>query len=139
MHNEDAGSDDIGKSEPYHRRMVAVGIARGHALAEKWHLSEEIAEVIAYHHDVDRSKNARSLVALVHLSDLLCRMRGLGYGYYERQKVDLVDDPAWQILLQEHRDLEGVDLEHFTFELDDAVTGVYEMVTTIFGSGLSRK
>jgi len=50
-------------------------------------------------------------------------MRGLGYGYYERQKVDLVSDPAWAILLREHRDLEGVDLARFTFELDEAVEG----------------
>jgi hypothetical protein len=53
-------------------------------------------------------------VALVHLSDLLCRMRGLGYGYYERYKVDWGADPAWAILLKEHRDLEGVDLVRFS-------------------------
>jgi hypothetical protein len=34
-------------------------------------------------------------------------MRGLGYGYYERHMVDLMADPAWAILLQEHRELAG--------------------------------
>jgi HD-like signal output (HDOD) protein len=135
---ERAIKDEVSIAEAELALMGFTHCESGHALAEKWHLSEDIAEVIAYHHDVEHSQSARSLVALVHLSDLLCRMRGLGYGYYERQKVDLVDDPAWQILLREHRDLEGVDLEHFTFELDDAVTGIYEMVTTIFGAGLSR-
>jgi len=78
------------------------------------------------------------LPALVHLSDLLCRMRGLGYGYYERHKVDLVSDPAWAILLQQHRDLEGVDLARFTFELDEAVEEIQALVSTVFGSAPLR-
>jgi putative nucleotidyltransferase with HDIG domain len=110
----------------------------GRALAEKWHLSDDIVQVIAHHHAVERSEKAHPLVALVHLSDLLCRMRGLGYGYYERQKVDLADDPAWSILLREHSDLEGVDLVRFTFELDEAVGSIFEMVSTIFGSAAVR-
>jgi len=75
----------------------------------------------------------RPLVALVHLSDLLYRVRALGYGYYERQKVDLVHDPAWAILQKEYRDLEGVDLVRFTFELDEAVSEICQLVATIFG------
>lgn len=105
----------------------------GFALAEKWHLAEDILEVIAHHHAPEQTGRARSLVALVHLSDELCRVRGLGYGYYERRKVDLISDPAWSILLEEHRDLEGVDLARFTFELDEAVAKVGEMVSAIFG------
>jgi HD-like signal output (HDOD) protein len=105
----------------------------GRALAEQWHLSEDIIQVIAHHHSVEQSARAPALVALVHLSDILCRMRGLGYGYYERLKVDLIDDPAWSILVKEHRDLEGVDLARFTFELDDAVTDICELVSSIFG------
>jgi putative nucleotidyltransferase with HDIG domain len=106
----------------------------GQALAEKWKLSEDIVEVIAYHHAIERSQKAQPLVALVHLSDLLCRMRGLGYGYYERHMVDLIADPAWAILLKEHRDLEGVDLVRFTFELDEAVGEIHALVATVFGS-----
>ena len=84
------------------------------------------------------SQNARPLVALVHLSDLLCRMRGLGYGYYERQKVDLISDPAWAVLLKEHRELEGVDLARFTFELDESVAEIHTLVATVFGSAPAR-
>ena len=110
----------------------------GSALAEKWNLSEDIIQVIAHHHAVEQSAKAQPLVALVHLSDLLCRVRGLGYGYYERHKVDLVHDPAWDVLLKEHRDLEGVDLVRFTFELDEAVADISELVSTIFGSPTVR-
>lgn len=110
----------------------------GQALAEKWHLSDDIVQVIAHHHHVEESLSAHSLVALVHLSDLLCRVRGLGYGYYERRKVDLVHNPAWGVLAQEYRDLEGVDLARFTFELDEDVAEIYELVSTIFGSALGH-
>ena len=106
----------------------------GRALAEKWKLADEIIDVIAHHHIVEQSQKAQPLPALVHLSDLLCRMRGLGYGYYERHKVDLVSDPAWTVLLQEHRDLEGVDLVRFTFELDEAVEEIQALVSTVFGA-----
>jgi putative nucleotidyltransferase with HDIG domain len=110
----------------------------GRALAEKWHLADDIIQVIAHHHAPELSPTAQPLVALVHLSDQLCRVRGLGYGYYERHKVDLAHDPAWAILQQEHRDLEGVDLVRFTYELDDAVAEVFELVATIFGAAVTR-
>jgi putative nucleotidyltransferase with HDIG domain len=110
----------------------------GQALAEKWKLGDDIVEVIAHHHAVEQSRKAQPLVALVHLSDLLCRMRGLGYGYYECHKVDLVTDPAWAILLKEHRDLEGMDLVRFTFELDEAIEEIHAMVAMVFGSAAAR-
>jgi len=106
----------------------------GQALAEKWKLSDDLTEVIAYHHAIEHSNKAQPLVALVHLSDLLCRMRNLGYGYYERQKVDLISDPAWAILLREHQSLEGVDLVRFTFELDEAVEEIHGLVSAVFGA-----
>jgi putative nucleotidyltransferase with HDIG domain len=110
----------------------------GRALAEKWKLANDIIEVIAHHHAVEQSQKVQPLVALVHLSDLLCRMRGLGYGYYERHKVDLIADPAWAILLREHRELEGVDLVRFTFELDEALEEIETLVATVFRSAPAR-
>ncbi len=106
----------------------------GRALAEQWKLADDIVEVIACHHAVEHSQKAQALVALVHLSDLLCRMRDLGYGYYERHKVDLISDPAWSILLHEHHDLAAVDLVRFTFELDEAVEEIHALVASVFGA-----
>jgi len=106
----------------------------GQALSEKWGLADEIVEVVAHHHDAEYSGTSAGLVAVVHLSDLLCRMRGLGYGYYERHKVDLAHDPAWVSLLREHRDLDGIDLVRFTFELDEAMGDIRELVSLVFGT-----
>jgi HD-like signal output (HDOD) protein len=105
----------------------------GRALAEKWHLGPDTIQVIAHHHRPEHGESARPLIALVHLSDLLCRVRGMGYGYYEGHKVDLTADPAWAILLQEHQDLAKMDLALFSFELDEAVEEVSILVSTIFG------
>ncbi len=135
---ERAHRDEIPLHEAEYATMGFTHCETGQALAEKWKLADDIVEVIACHHAIEHSQKAQPLVALVHLSDLLCRMRGLGYGYYERQKVDLISDPAWAILLQEHRDLEGVDLARFTFELDEAVAEIHALVSTVFGPARAR-
>ena len=106
----------------------------GRALGEKWKLADDLVEVIAHHHAVERAEAAQPLVAIVHLGDLICRMRGLDYGYYERHKVDLPEDPAWKVLLKEHRELEGLDLVRFTFEMDESIEQIHELVSTVFGA-----
>jgi HD-like signal output (HDOD) protein len=105
----------------------------GVALAEKWDLADDLVEAIGRHHCPDKLGTAQDLVAIVHLSDLLCRMRGLGYGYYENLKVSLADDPSWAVLLATHPDLGNLDVVRFTFELDEAVTEISETVGLIFG------
>jgi putative nucleotidyltransferase with HDIG domain len=131
---ERARREEIPLGEAEHASMGFTHCETGQALAEKWKLADDIVEVIAFHHAIERSQKAQSLVALVHLSDLLCRMRGLGYGYYERHMVDLIANPAWAILLKEHRDLAGVDLVRFTFELDEAVEEIQALVAAVFVS-----
>jgi putative nucleotidyltransferase with HDIG domain len=105
----------------------------GATLARQWKLSPDTIQAIAHHHTSERAESATELVAIVHLSDLLCRMRGMGYGYYEKQKVDMISDSAWALLMKHHRELEKIDLAHFTFELDDAISEIFELVSTVFG------
>jgi len=131
---ERACRDEIPLDEAERSTMGFTHCETGHALANRWKLADDVIEAIAYHHAIEQSAKAKPLVALVHLSDLLCRMRGLGYGYYERHKVDLIADPAWAILSKEYRDLEGMDLVRFTFELDEAVEEIHTLVATVFGS-----
>jgi putative nucleotidyltransferase with HDIG domain len=139
---ERAYREEIPLHEAEQAAMGFTHCETGQALAEKWKLADEIVEVIACHHAIEPNaeagQKAPSLVALVHLSDLLCRMRGLGYGYYERQRVDLMSDPAWAVLLKEHRELEGMDLARLTFELDESVEDVHALVAAVFGPGRKR-
>jgi putative nucleotidyltransferase with HDIG domain len=134
----EAAREQIPLDDAERKAMGFTHCESGRALAENWNLADDMVQVIAHHHDPERSESARPLVALVHLSDLLCRMRALGYGYYERQKVDLVEDPAWAVLLKEYRSLEGVDLVRFTFELDEAVGEISGLVSMIFGAAAGK-
>ena len=135
---ERALQEEIALDEAERLTMGFTHCETGRALAEQWKLADDVIEVIAHHHAIEQSQKSQPLVALVHLSDLLCRMRGLGYGYYERHKVDLVSDSAWAILLKEHRNLDGMDLVRFTFELDEAVEEIHALVATVFGSTPSQ-
>ena len=90
-------------------------------------------DVIANHHRIE-SVDGEPLSALIHLGDLLCRVRGLGYGYYERQRVDLVHDHAWAVLAKQYHRIQEIDLVRFTFELDEQMPEICELVSTILGS-----
>ena len=71
------------------------------------------------------------LVALVHLCDLLCRMRGMGYGYYEPRKIDFLAEPAWAILQAHHPHMADLDLMTFTADLDHAADEVAKLVESV--------
>lgn len=107
----------------------------GKMLAQHWGLAEELTSVIFYHHDVEQAKLHPVLVAIVSLSDTLCRMRGLGYGFYEPKQTDFLDDPAWRILTREYPHMAEFDLARFTFELDEYTLQVRELVSSIFSKG----
>jgi putative nucleotidyltransferase with HDIG domain len=104
----------------------------GALLAERWLLNAELKEVIRRHHQFDRAQNFQELVAIVTISDLLCRLRGLGYGFVETRSVCLSEEPAFQFLAEKFPVLWRTDLERFTYELDGYIDEVRELVTVLF-------
>src|SRR4051812_28595199 len=62
----------------------------GRLLAENWELSPDLCAVVSSHHSDYRSNEHAGLIAVVELSDLLCRMSGLNYGYLENRQVNLL-------------------------------------------------
>ena len=72
----------------------------GEILARQWNLPQDLCQVIQFHHNVDAQ--SQDLVCLVHLSDLLCRVRNLNHGYVEVLSVDFFEDPAWTVLAQSY-------------------------------------
>ncbi len=104
----------------------------GKILAEHWHFSEDVIEVIEHHHDVSAAPTARSLVSLVHLSDLLCRLRNLGYGYYEAMGVDLTGETAWATLVEHYPALAHMDLARLTMDIDGAMEEIFSVVDAVF-------
>jgi HD-like signal output (HDOD) protein len=104
----------------------------GVILANTWQLPEDIAEVIEWHHAIESGPPGNPLIAITHLGDLLCRVRGLGYGYDEWRAIDLAADPAWLGLAKHCPKLATIDLARFTMDLDAYVVRITELVDSIF-------
>jgi len=106
----------------------------GRVLADFWKLSPDIAEVIEFHHQPALASSAPEMTAVVYLADLLCRLRGLGYGYYEARQFDLAAEPSWQVLAKTHPAVADLDLVRFTFELEEFALEVEGLVDSILGA-----
>jgi len=108
--------------------------ASGTILAQSWSLPNVIVEVIEWHHDIEHGPAENPLVSLVHLSDLLCRLNSLGYGYEEWQGVELAASAAWAILSKHCPRLAKMDLVRFTLDLEGSIARIYELVESVFAS-----
>lgn len=104
----------------------------GQLLANRWELSADLREVVALHHSPEESRENAGLVALVELSDLLCRMSGLNYGYTENREVNLLEQGGFAVLSQQCKDLENFDWARLTFELDSYMDEVHALVRAIY-------
>jgi putative nucleotidyltransferase with HDIG domain len=106
----------------------------GRILAEAWKITPDLVQAIELHHEIGDPGSGGPLVAIVHLSDLLCRLRDLGYGYYEPQQVDFANEPGWGYLVMHFPNLADLDLARFTFTLDEYAKEVGELVSTVFAA-----
>jgi HD-like signal output (HDOD) protein len=119
----------------YDTEMAVLGYSHcesGRVLAEQWQLPGAVADAIEFHQTDESAASHGDLVAIVHLSDLLCRMRDMGYGYYESLRVDFTADPAWTLLAGHFRKLASMDLALFTFELDGLLEDIQKLVDEVF-------
>ncbi len=104
----------------------------GNALCEHWGFSRELSEAVGSHHRPDLMAAANPLVCLVHLSDLLCRVRGLGYGYNEIMSVNFSQETAWAHLVTSYPALADMDLFRFTLDVDASMDQIGALVDSVF-------
>jgi HD-like signal output (HDOD) protein len=104
----------------------------GKILAEHWKFSADLTSAIEFHHSTGSAIVADALVSLVHLSDLLCRMRDLGYGYYEAMGVDLASDPAWATLVKRYPTLAKMDMVRLTLDIEASMDEIVSVVDAVF-------
>jgi len=104
----------------------------GKLVAERWHLPPELVTVVQFHHNVTAADGHRDLVALVALSDLLCRMGGLGYGFIEGRQVNFLEEPGIELLMKECPSLKTFDWARFTFEIEAYLEEVHRLVTQLY-------
>lgn len=89
----------------------------GSWLAEHWKLPENIVMSIRYHHQPELCSEYHLLVVAVHLANLFSKVGGTGFGD-EEVMIGFRSLPAWRILRQLVPEVDSIDLERFTFELD---------------------
>lgn len=104
----------------------------GKILGEQWKFSSDVLAVIEFHHDLRAPESVSALVSLVHLSDLLCRLRDLGYGYYEVMGIDLTGNEAWAALVKNFPALASMDLARLTMDIDGAMDEITAVVEAVF-------
>ena len=113
----------------------SIGITHcesGRILAERWKLGADLKDVMGYHHELQLAHENQSLVALVSLTDLLCRMRGLGHGFEEDREIDFLQEPAFAVLMTECPGMPKFDWARFTFELESHLDEVRQLVNMVY-------
>src|SRR6266566_7529641 len=105
----------------------------GKIIATSWHLPPELIEVIACHHAPALATANRALTGLVSVSDLLCRLGGLGYGYREDHETNFAEDPGFTILAGHYPAIRPFDLARFTFEMGAVLEEVQAVVSRVYG------
>ncbi len=125
-----------GKGLPlYEAEREVIGFTHcesGQLLAERWELAPDLTEVVALHHTPEKSLNHPGLVALVEISDLLCRTSGLNHGYFENREVNLLEQTGFAVLSQQCERLNDMDWARLTFELDSYMDEVHSLVHAIY-------
>lgn len=86
-------------------------------LLKKWSLPPNMVYPIAYHHTFHPRRDFADRTAVVHLADILCRAKGVGYPGDRR--LPRLDPEAWQVLGLDFADVEEV-CRHLT---DESVAG----------------
>jgi HD-like signal output (HDOD) protein len=104
----------------------------GRLLADRWELAHDLKEVVSLHHSPEEAREHTGLVALVEISDLLCRMSGLNYGYIETREVNLLEQPGVAALSQQCQGMKDIDWARLTFEMDSYLDEVHTLVHSIY-------
>jgi HD-like signal output (HDOD) protein len=105
----------------------------GRIIARNWHLSDDLTDAIAGHHAPAHDGGSRVLTWIVCVSDLLCRLNGLGYGY--KENWDHFDEqPAFTSLARHYPALRPFDFSRFAFDERDLFAEVHKLVSQIYGA-----
>ncbi len=87
-------------------------------LLKKWSLPSKVVYPIAYHSNFHPRRDHADRTAVVHVADILCRAKGIGYPGDGR--IPQINPDAWQMLRLTMEDVERV-CERLDEELGDEV------------------
>ena len=126
---EIAAEEGITMEEAEERVFGANHASLGDWLASQWNFPTAIREAIAHHHHPERAREAEVTAAVVHLANLLTKAKCIGFGG-DFVAVCLTDDPAWETLARVRPELADLDVERFTYCLDQEVDAARELMRT---------
>lgn len=89
----------------------------GKAIASMWQLPTDLSEVIALHSTLENATDSQDIISVVRIADLLCEMWGAGIHEGIRE-LELEHEKAWKVLCTLRPTLLDLDIEVFTFELE---------------------
>lgn len=90
----------------------------GDHVARHWKLPTSLINIIGKHSKMIALNQDRELTAIIRFADLLCEIWGADF--YEGYKViDFSNEEAWKIITNYNPQLKDLDLEKFTFELEE--------------------
>lgn len=99
----------------YEAEKKTLGISHteiGGWLVKQWNLPVEIEEAIKFHHTPDKATLDPELTAIVHLSDILTRMKKIGFG--GDNEIPPVHPAVWENLKPLKPDLNETYMEYFS-------------------------
>ena len=104
----------------------------GKLVAEKWRLAPCIMDAIRYHHRLSQFSDYLPIVALANISDRLCRMHGLGYGFRENLVIDWANDEAIEIVNEAWPVARNVNWQVLSGDLDSYLKDVQKLVSVLY-------
>lgn len=90
----------------------------GAEIARLWRLPADLSNIITFHSEPALAPNSNDLIAVVRLADLFCEIWGAGF-YEGIKALDIGREESWGILCDHYPELRELDLEVFTFELEE--------------------
>ena len=104
----------------------------GEVLARKWNFSDELIEVIRYHHNPGAAVVNPALVAIVALADRLCRSAKLGMGYPETPDPAAYCESDWKIVKERVPQAAALEWADFVKDADTYFSEIRELVVAMF-------
>jgi HD-like signal output (HDOD) protein len=129
-----AHNENIPLNEAEEKTLGVTHVDAGRIIASSWHLPADIVEVIAHHHCPERAPGNAALASIVCVSDLLCRLNGMGHGHPEERQTNFVEEPAFSVLAKQFSALHPFDWARFTFEIEGMLEDVRGVVTRVYGA-----
>lgn len=102
----------------------------GEAIAKLWKLPEDLVGIIGNHNHPENVSSDKLVVAVVRFADILCELwdAGINEGI---SSISFPETSCWQIITEEYPELNDLDFEKFTFELEAEYKKSSEFLTII--------